>query len=311
MASEGDLLVVAKLRHEESLLVLIVEGNSTICNQIEWLFGLAEVRERGFTPTNLEAEAGRNKFIAGIILRSIGIEPEKAEDDFLDGFLSKFPVAFPTTKEFSAYARATLKHINALDNPDTVLLAWLEREEILFRTLERHLIGNRLRQGFHDDGDVDVDAFIQFSLSIQNRRKSRAGYSLENHLEYLFAERGIRYSRAALTEGRSRPDFLFPGSAEYHDSGFPEQRLTMLGVKTTSKDRWRQILAEADRIRQKHLLTLEPGISTNQTDEMQTRDVQLILPQGIHTSYTEHQRKWLMNVEDFVELAARRQAGLS
>ena len=42
----------------------------------------------------------------------------------------------------------------------------------------------------------------------------------------------------------------------------------MLAVKSTCKDRWRQILAEADRLPVKHLLTLEPGISVAQTDEM-------------------------------------------
>ncbi|MBQ6968384.1 MAG: hypothetical protein IJP84_10855 [Lachnospiraceae bacterium] len=32
----------------------------------------------------------------------------------------------------------------------------------------------------------DSSAFIKFSLSVNNRRKSRAGLSLENHLEALF-----------------------------------------------------------------------------------------------------------------------------
>src|SRR5690606_33259680 len=123
-----------------------------------------------------------------------------------------------------------------------LVMAWMEREEILFRTLERHLIGGKLKEGFGDD----VDAFIQFSLSVQNRRKSRAGSALENHLEYLFSRCGIRYSRAPRTEGRSRPDFLFPGEAEYRDRAFLQHLLTMLGVKSTCKDRWRQILAEAD-----------------------------------------------------------------
>ena len=42
----------------------------------------------------------------------------------------------------------------------------------------------------------------------------------------------------------------------------------MLAAKTSCKDRWRQVLAEADRIRTKHLLTLEPAISKIQTAEM-------------------------------------------
>ncbi len=43
----------------------------------------------------------------------------------------------------------------------------------------------------------------------------------------------------------------------------------MLAVKTTCKDRWRQILNEAQRIKPKHLLTLQEGVSHRQFDEMQ------------------------------------------
>jgi hypothetical protein len=169
--------------------------------------------------------------------------------------------------------------------------------------LERHLIGDRLQAGFGGD----VDAFISFSLSVQNRRKSRAGSALENHLEFLFGQRGIRFTRTATTEGQSKPDFVFPGEAEYHDAGFPGLRLTMLGVKSSCKDRWRQVLAEADRISLKHLLTLEPGISTNQTMEMQSKGLQLVLPAGLHATYTEAQRTWLMNVTGFLALVGERQ----
>jgi hypothetical protein len=184
-----------------------------------------------------------------------------------------------------------------------VLIAWLEREEILFRTLERHFIGDRLTQGF----DGDVDGFISFSLSVQNRRKSRVGLALENHLEYLFAGFGLRYSRTAVTENKTKPDFLFPGHAEYHNPEFDPLKLTMLGVKSTCKDRWRQVLAEANRIEHKHLLTLEAAISSNQTNEMQAQKLQLVLPHRLHESYTETQRTWIMDVSSFIGLVQKRQ----
>ena len=38
-------------------------------------------------------------------------------------------------------------------------------------------------------------------------------------------------------------------------------------VKSTCKDRWRQVLSEADRIPNKHLFTLEAAISENQTSK--------------------------------------------
>ena len=47
-----------------------------------------------------------------------------------------------------------------------------------------------------------------------------------------------------------------------------------------------QILNEAKRIRKKHLLTIEPGISEKQTAQMQAANMQLVIPQGLHKTYT-------------------------
>jgi len=76
----------------------------------------------------------------------------------------------------------------------------------------------------------------------------------------------------------------------------------MLAVKTSCKDRWRQVLAEADRISPKHLLTLEPAISEAQTNEMQASRLQLVLPSPLHETYRAPQREWLMDVAGFLAL---------
>lgn len=302
-ATEGDLLLIAK-RPDNTLLAIVAEKETTISKQIMWLFGFSDLTHPGFSiREELETEQDRVEFASRFILESIGVAVEENEETYLDTMLVKFDGRFPTTREFSAYARSTLKDVNAQDGPDDVLMAWMEREEILFRTLERHLIADRLAKGFNDD----VDNFISFSLSVQNRRKSRVGLALENHLELLFKECGIRYSRTAVTENKSKPDFIFPGEVEYHNPEFNPLNLTMLGVKSTCKDRWRQVLAEADRIKRKHLLTLEAAISTNQTDEMQAKDLQLVLPQSLHNTYSEAQRDWLMDVSAFTAMVRGRQ----
>lgn len=156
------------------------------------------------------------------------------------------------------------------------------------------------------DGHVDVDRFIEVSLSLHHRRKSRAGKGLENHLIALFGALNIRHAFNPVTENRARPDFVFPGIEEYRDDSFPAPDLTMLGVKTTCKDRWRQILSEAKRIDDKHLLTLESPISPAQTDEMRDHRVQLVVPKALHAPYTPGQRQWLMGVEDFASMARER-----
>ncbi len=311
LASTGDLLVIAKMR-DGSLLVIIAESDSSISRQILWLFDFPYLAEPGRfrVKSDLESERDRIEFTSRFILENIGIPVETSDEAFLETMLDRFSGRFPATRVFSAFARSTLSEVNPLDNPDEALIAWMEREEVLFRTLERHLISEKLTKGFSvsSEGKVDVDEFVSFSLSVQNRRKSRVGLALENHLECIFSENGLRFSRNAETENRSKPDFLFPGSSEYHDPQFDALKLTMLGVKSTCKDRWRQVLSEAERIENKHLLTLEAAISTHQTDEMASRRLQLVLPVTLHETYTPGQQKWLMSLEEFRNTVTERQS---
>lgn len=305
-AAEGDVLVIGR-RPDGSVLVVIAEDGSTIANQVQWLFGVTDLTHPGYSiREELETEQDRIAFASRIVLENIGVVVEPPPETHLDEMLRRFDGGFPTTREFSAYARSTVSEISPTDGHDAALMAWMEREEVLFRTLERHLIADRLSLGFDDD----VDGFISFSLSVQNRRKSRVGYALENHLEHLFLDRGIRFTRAAVTENKSKPDFLFPGIAEYHNPSFNASDLTMLGVKSSCKDRWRQVLAEADRVQEKHLLTLEMAISSNQTDEMQAKNLQLVLPKQLHSTYNVTQQGWIMNVAAFTQLVIERQNAL-
>jgi hypothetical protein len=303
-AAEGDLLVVGR-RPDDSVLVIIAQGGSTIANQIRWLFSV-ELGHKGFSVREeMETEQDRIQFASSFVLEQLGVEAEgpPAAATYLETMLKEFGGKFPTTDAFSAYARSTVPELDARKDPDAALMGWMEREEILFRTLEKHLLGDQLQKGFVED----VDGFIKFSLSVQNRRKSRVGRALENHLEVIFTENKIRYERGAVIEGKSKPDFLFPGSKEYGDAAYDAELLTMLGVKTTCKDRWRQVLAEASRIERKHLLTLETAISGNQTDQMQEHHLQLVVPRELHSTYTAAQQKYLLDVAGFTEIVRTRE----
>jgi len=304
LAAEGDRLLIAK-RRDGRLLVVIASAGSSAARQIEWLFGFSEEALPRFSArSELEEERDRVGFSAALILESIGIEVNTASDDHLEEMLSRFGGSFPRTSDFSAFAREIAGNVDPRDDPDAALMTWMEKEESLFRTLERHVIGGRLAQGF---SATQIDDFISFSLSVQNRRKSRVGLALENHTQALLNSLGIRFTRAAVTEGKSKPDFLLPGRHEYHDPTFRTDCLSMLAVKSTCKDRWRQVLTEADRIEIKHLLTLETAISEGQIREMQSRRLQLVVPRALHLTYTESQRAWLSDIRNFGELALERQ----
>ncbi len=307
MMQENDVLFIALCR-DETVMVMIAPSDSTIENQLTWLFGLDEQPEFRF---ELAEIAGKNDhyldFAARYILDELGIEPEEPEVDRLDNIIEQFDLAFPTTKMFSEIAHSAASDISPADDPDEALLGWMDMEEQLFRRLERRIVAKRTAGGFNAPDGADVDGFLSFSLSVQNRRKSRVGQALEHHLEAVFLASDICYNRGAQTENRNKPDFLFPGNKQYHDPSFPAECLTMLGAKSTLKDRWRQVLSEAARIDNKHLLTLEPGISENQTDEMQAKHLQLILPRRLHDSFRPAQRDWLMDVSEFLDLVKDRQ----
>jgi hypothetical protein len=307
-ASPGDLLLVCKQKKGD-LITIVASAGGTIERQLSWLFDFPLEEDDG--PIVRELNAYHDKevgFAARLIFDELGIETGQTDENFLDLLLDRFGETFPPTREFSEFARETLIDIFPQDNPDEALLVWMDHEEKLFRTLEKHIVGDRLREGFYSSNAPDVDGFIKFSLSVQNRRKSRAGQALENHLESIFKAHNIHYSRGAITEGNKKPDFIFPGASEYQNHKFPKSQLTILGAKSSCKDRWRQVLTEAERVKTKHLVTLEPGISQNQTDEMKGENLQLVIPKALHNSYSSSQQAWLQDLSGFIDLVLLRQA---
>lgn len=306
-ARAGDVLIAA-LRHDNSVVLLIVDGESENLPMVLWLFGgegATVVRRRSIDPRTV---GDYPLSVSSEVAELIGLETaEPPSDAWLDTVVSRFGDKFPSTRELSAFALETLGGNLPVDSdPDTALLTLMDREELLFRELERHIVSQQISASASGWAG-NVDEFIRFSLAVHNRRKSRAGYAFENHLEWIFLENHIQFDRGAVTEGYSKPDFLFPGVHEYHDTSFPAASLTMLGAKTTCKDRWRQLLNEAARIPAKHLLTLQPAISDNQTTEMRNADLQLIVPAPLHAGYSSEQQGWLLSLRAFMELVHARE----
>lgn len=167
----------------------------------------------------------------------------------------------------------------------------------LFRTIEHDRYGGIVTAGFST-----VDDFLTLANKILNRRKSRAGKSLEHHLAALFDAYSIVYTAQGITEGKKKPDFLFPSAEKYHDISFPTEKLCTLAAKTTCKDRWRQVLNEANRLRSKpkYLCTLQQGISSAQMDEMQEECVVLVVPKPYIKTFPRTRQNRIWTIHKFV-----------
>lgn len=298
---EDDFFLIALTRENTLLMVFSPQGSSAE-KQLRSLFGASGIATN-FSLKKVPFRQNEIVLPVRTMLAQLGLELDTGRSDDSDklaSILDRFGVAFPKTREFSSFARESYSgEIDYIDAPDEALLSWMDEEENLFRLLERYIVAEKLKQGFGKNGD-DVDEFVKFSLSVQNRRKSRGGHAFENHIEEILKGNSVTFDRGVRTEGKRTPDFLFPSQAAYHDASFDDSGLRMLGAKTTCKDRWRQVLAEAKRIEKKHLITLQPAISEDQTTEMQNESLQLVVPAPIQQTYSEKQRNYLSSFKDFI-----------
>lgn len=215
--------------------------------------------------------------------------------------------AFPTTEQMSTEARALRtrlfqESVLSWKNPDQQLINWTDEEFRLFRTVENVEYGDLLTRGF-----ASVDDFTMLANKVLNRRKSRAGKSLEHHLAALFDENSLEYTAQARTEGKKVPDFIFPSEWKYHDMTFPVDKLISLAAKTTCKDRWRQVITEADRIPVHHLCTLQQGISEAQMDEMQSENVILVVPKPYISAYPKSKRDRIWTLKKFIDFVKEKE----
>ncbi len=278
----GSLFVLSK-QNSDQYCAFFLETEDEI-EQFLSAFGL------GTTETNCLIDTNR-------------VVQETHENLAIQDFISTLSVDFPSSDVMSAAARDIHNQVyNHLEyirtNPDRKVIEWTNIEYALFRAIEHARYGAAISQGF-----ATVDEFISMANMVLNRRKSRAGKSLEHHLAAIFDGNDIMYDAQAITEGNKKPDFLFPSQVAYHDATYPTEKLISLAAKTTCKDRWRQVINEADRLRNspKYLCTLQQGISPAQMDEMQAENVILVVPAPYIKTYPKDRHERIWTIAKFVE----------
>jgi hypothetical protein len=280
--SVGDLLIISQFESDH------YEG---------FVFSTDDEIEEFFTAFNL-SPLQTNRLIE----KQITITSElKLLQCFLN-YIEKTKVDFPPTFELALNARNCYNSVYSINDdfiiakPDNSLLNWIEAEYQLFKTFENKRYNEIIKTKFET-----VEILINFANSILNRRKSRAGKSLEHHLSEIFSITQLEFDAQAITEDNKKPDFIFPSKDAYHNHSFLDDKLIFLACKTTCKDRWRQILNEADRIKTKHLFTLQQGISKNQLVEMYNSNVCLVVPKPYISFYPEEYKEKILSLDSFIK----------
>lgn len=286
----GDLLIIAKLT-DEDYAGYVISGDEYIDD---------------FLSTFNIAPGETNKLID----TTCDVKLDTTLLNLLHEFTSKLN-SFPETRQMALGARKCFNQaFNILDadiceKPDRILLKWVDTEYSLFRCVEEKLYSDTLKKPFDN-----IDAFIKIANAVLNRRKSRAGKSLEHHLAEIFNKNELIFEEQAITEDKKKPDFLFPNAKCYHNLLFPADKLIVLGAKTTCKDRWRQVLSEADRVDFKYLFTLQQGISKNQLREMHDSHLKLVVPNDYIKSFPKEYQSEISNLHNFIMMVREKQKNI-
>lgn len=229
-----------------------------------------------------------------------GATPRETEDACLKRAFEEFASSVKQLPKGIRFSTATHDAILACvpefakNGLDGQLIRLMREEYNLYRLVERKVFQPEIARVF-----ASIDAFLDTAQSILQTRKTRAGRSLENHVQQLLQREGLRFQMRQVLDD-TRPDIIIPGKAEYEDPDYPMDRLFMVGLKTTCKDRWRQVLSEAPRMKVRHILTLQAGISGKQLNEMWRSQVVLVVPQTLHKEYPPEHRNNLLTVDNFV-----------
>lgn len=286
----GDLLIIAKFT-EEDYTGFVLSSDEDI--------------DEFFATFNLAPDQTNQLIdVAGVVEQDVKIA------QLLREFANHFN-SFPETRMMAAGARDCFNSAYNINDsalkvkPDEIILNWVNAEYQLFRYMEEKVYSNIISKPFGS-----IEKFVQMANEVLNRRKSRAGKSLEHHLAKIFTSNDLVFEEQATTEDNKKPDFLFPNSECYHNIEFPADDLIVLGAKTTCKDRWRQVLTEANRVDVKFLFTLQQGVSKNQLREMHDSNLKLVVPQQYINSFPQEYQGEISNLHDFISMVRIKQANL-
>lgn len=301
-AKSGDSIFIFQLL-DRSFMLVVCEEFSRAESMLKWALSVDNIGNKFIAYSTLIERPERYSSGISEIFARLGIFPHLQDGGLAGAVREAFPdlTVWPTGREVARFAWTYMPDVSGSDDPDEALVHWLDLEYRAFRLIEEDRIRRSVEE-MHEDDDI-VGRFLQLSLSVQNRRKSRAGRSLEYHFERILIENSVPFSAQAVTELKKTVDFMIPSAGAYHDLDFPKSELVSVACKTTLKDRWRQVLSESRRIDRPYLLTTDISISNDQLLEIRDSNVALVLPKAVRETYGSVGSLNTFSIAEFLELS--------
>ena len=139
----------------------------------------------------------------------------------------------------------------------------------------------------------DLDSFY---MSVFQSRKSRAGGAFEYVIRVLFTSLDYPFSEQVEIDG-AKPDFVMP-SKDF----FVQRPLDCIifTAKRTLRERWRQVVTEANKSYGFFLATIEKKVARNQIEQMAKHKVYLVVPKDLKENNEVYAAAYnVLSFEDF------------
>lgn len=136
----------------------------------------------------------------------------------------------------------------------------------------------------------------EFFMSIFQSRKSRAGKAFEYIIRTLFKRLGYSFSEQVNIDG-AKPDFVLPS-----EDFFKKRPMdcVIFTAKRTLRERWRQVVTEANKGYGFFLATIDDGVSINQIHNMAEHKVYLVVPKKLKDGIPAYNSEYnVISFEDF------------
>ena len=153
------------------------------------------------------------------------------------------------------------------------------------------------------------DIFYDICKSAKQARASRAGGSFEIHMTSALKAGGVPYAPQFVFDG-SKPDFVLPSGAVYENPGDRRALALVLTLKTTLRERWKQVVSESTGC-PIFLATLDESVPGKTLDKLENKGIILVVPEQFKASeFAEYaHRKSVITYFDFFEMLLREREG--
>ncbi len=128
-----------------------------------------------------------------------------------------------------------------------------------------------------ETGTIRFEDMNSFLMSIFQSRKSRAGKAFEFIIRELFSRLSYPFAEQVDVDGAT-PDFMMPSEEVFRDNPLGSIIFT---AKRTLRERWRQVVTEANKGYGFFLATLDNKVTQSQIDQAAKNKIYIVVPQAL------------------------------